>query len=232
MTLEVENFHNSTKNISGILAQLLSAKQIIRDNHENTFITKVCALCQVLSECLDRITKVLIPWTLYVAQDSAEPISFIEEVTALTREMVPFDRNVRALTSEIRAILTTEASNSKSRRAQEEQEEGDRSHGTSNWPGRCLATAAQARDVLQKVDDATEAMWKLSNELGTGLMRYDGRPGESFGSKSREETELECFPADPFLVSERILTMVSTKLSSEIIRLDNLAGSKQAVNLN
>lgn len=225
----VEEFYNHVivNRLSGALTQLLSAKQIIRDDHEKNFVTRTRELCQILSERLSDISRVLDPWALYVTQGSTGPISFIAEVTALKRGIVPFDRNVRALTSEIRSILTAEISRSKSKRAQDKQKEGDRFHGTSEWIGRSLATATQARDVLQKVDDATNAMWKLSNELGMGLMHYDSRPGHKPNTTNGDETEPDSVPTDPFLVSERLITMVSRKLSSEIIRLDNLAGPKQ-----
>lgn len=228
IALEIEEFHNRTRGISGTLAQLLSARLIIRDDHEQVFIAKVRELSRALSERLNSISKVLHQWTLHVTQGSGtEPISFMAEVTTLKRGTVPFDRNVRALTGEIRGILTDETSKSKSKRALGKQKEEDKLHGTSNRMYRSLATAAQARDALQKVEDATNAMWKLSDELGMSLMHYDSRPGGNTNSANGEE-----IPKDPYLVSEGMLTMVSTKLSGEIIRLDNLAEPKQAVNLN
>lgn len=68
MTHEVANFHGYIKHISAALTQLLSAKEIIRDKHDDIFVAKVRELCQTFSEHLNSVAEVFVPWNIYVAK--------------------------------------------------------------------------------------------------------------------------------------------------------------------
>lgn len=66
----------------------------------------------------------------------------------------------------------------------------------------------------------------FSDELGMGFMRHSS--GSNANTAAEEETEPERFPVNPCSVSGELATKVLNTLSREVMRLNNLAGPKQA----
>jgi hypothetical protein len=220
--LHIKEFHEKTKDVSKYFGSLLSIKQIICEEHQDNFVKNVVKVAKEFAEIFDKVKNVFTSWSGNAGQNTIETIflSLKKEAATVTRSLIPFDREVRKCFQEITRILEKKYDKSSSKRLQKWQKDGNRVLEGSKWEGRPLATTLEAKEVVKKLEDTTNAILKISDEVMLPLCEYDGENG-GYNLPTGERSRRGVLQAVP----ESTLDMISTALSVKSVNLKGF-GSK------
>lgn len=221
--IRIKELHNKTKDVSRYVDSLLSIK-IIHEKHRDKFVDNIIRIAKEFAEIFDKIKNMFAVWSRYAGRDSSEATFFSlkKEADEVTRSFIPFDREIRKCIQEVRRILEKKHDKSNSKRMQKWQKDGDRVLEGQKWAGRPLATTAEATQVVEKLEDITNVILKLLNEVMPPLLEQKGEGCLPNGERSGREA-LQAVP-------ESLLTMITTALFVENVNLKDF-GSKDSAHV-